>query len=64
MSRIATKQKINWEELVKDILSNYELFHQHYYDILGFSGPSLHFHQRALSSCDPEKIELVYAVLT
>ena len=64
MARTATRKPINWQGLISDIISNHNTYHEHYYNVIGFSGPSLHFHHRALNSTNPEKIELVYAVLT
>ncbi len=51
---------------VADILSHADAYHRSYYASETFGGPSLYFHQRALSA-DPgnwrEKTELIYAVL-
>ncbi|MDA8239284.1 MAG: hypothetical protein M0Z67_02810 [Nitrospiraceae bacterium] len=51
---------------VKDILSQADIFHEKYYSSETFSGPSLHFHHRAIAlECTnwTEKVEIVYAVL-
>ncbi len=51
---------------VTDILSQADAYHEKYYASETFSGPSLHFHQRALAVAYAnwtEKIELIYAVL-
>jgi len=51
---------------VQDIVSHAEKYHEKYYETEMFSGPSLHFHRRALGvglDSWEEKAELVYAVL-
>jgi len=51
---------------VYDIISCQDIYHQIYYESEKFSGPSLYFHQRALSTPNSswlQKIELIYAVL-
>jgi len=54
---------IAWEPLKEDILRNSDTYHQLYYQKVVFGGPSLHFHNRALSAHDDDKIEMVYAML-
>ena len=54
------------EPKVKDILSQADAYHEKYYASETFSGPSLHFHQRALEveyANWTDKVELIYAVL-
>jgi len=54
------------EPMVKDILSQADEYHTKYYASETFSGPSLHFHQRALEveyANWTDKVELIYAVL-
>ncbi|MEW6662091.1 MAG: hypothetical protein ACOY9Y_09010 [Bacillota bacterium] len=56
----------NLEPKVNDILSKADAYHEQYYASETFSGPSLHFHRRALEveyENWTEKIELIYAVL-
>lgn len=64
MSKRPIKQKIFWNDLVNDLTQNFVKYHDHFYKYVGFTGPSLHFHHRALSAENDEKIEMVYAVLT
>jgi hypothetical protein len=53
---------------VEDILSNANKYHKKFYQSKTFSGPSLHFHRRALgldkAVRNEEKYELIYAALT
>lgn len=53
---------------VQDILQRADDYHDCYYAVETFGGPSLHFHRRALGRVglinDAERVELVYAVLT
>jgi hypothetical protein len=53
---------------VRDILQRADQYHDRYYAVETFGGPSLHFHRRALglggAVSDAERIELIYAVLT
>jgi hypothetical protein len=56
--------KIDWDMLADDLIKNCQRYHQTYYSEIGFTGPSLYFHQRALSASGNDKTELVYAVLT
>ncbi|RYC66245.1 hypothetical protein [Spirosoma sordidisoli] len=58
------KKIINWATLVNDITENCVKYHDQHYKEVGFTGPSLHFHIRALELKNPEKIEFVYAALT
>jgi hypothetical protein len=58
-----TKRQIDWEPLVIDLVENCEKYHNYYYDKKTFSGPSLHFHIRALNASKTEKAEMVYALL-
>ena len=54
---------IDWNELSYDLIENCETYHDNYYDSKKFTGPSLHFHRRALSAFDNEKSEMIYALL-
>jgi hypothetical protein len=54
---------IDWDHLANDLAVNCETYHQDYYEGKRFSGPSLHFHRRALSAERDEKAEMVYAML-
>ncbi|HEV8511818.1 MAG TPA: hypothetical protein VGQ59_00985 [Cyclobacteriaceae bacterium] len=56
-------RNIEWELLSKDLIENCEIYHRCYYDKKTFSGPSLHFHKRALNASQSEKAEMVYALL-
>jgi hypothetical protein len=59
-----TKQRmIDWDHLANDLALNCETYHQDYYEGKRFSGPSLHFHRRALTAIAGEKTEMVYALL-
>ncbi len=58
------KRQPNWNELVSDLVNNIEEYHKHFYERKNFTGPSLHFHNRALSASDTEKSEMIYAVLS
>ncbi|GAB4015192.1 hypothetical protein GCM10028808_39900 [Spirosoma migulaei] len=64
MPKIKKKASINWEVLISDLTDNCVKYHDLYYKETGFTGPSLHFHIRALSLQNPQKIEYVYATLT
>ncbi|MDA3613780.1 hypothetical protein [Polluticaenibacter yanchengensis] len=57
------QRKINWDNLVKDLLENCEHYHSQFYTNKKFSGPSHHFHLRALTAIDKEKAEMTYAML-
>jgi hypothetical protein len=54
---------IDWEHLANDLALNCETYHNDYYEGKKFSGPSLHFHRRALTATEEEKTEMVYALL-
>ena len=54
---------INWESLGKDLLENCEKYHGFFYKKFPFGGPSLHFHERALSAKGEDRIEMIYAML-
>jgi hypothetical protein len=49
------------------VLANIPKYHQQYYAVKTFGGPSLHFHRRALGLCGhvsaSDQAELIYAVL-
>src|ERR1700681_4176905 len=57
------QRMIDWDHLANDLALNCETYHQDYYEGKRFSGPSLHFHRRALSANADEKTEMVYALL-
>ena len=57
------KQKINWEALRNDLCMYCEKYHTLFYEKFPFGGPSLHFHERALSATGNNKIEMIYAML-
>lgn len=51
---------------VNDILNNADVYHKKYYASERFTGPSLHFHKRALATGFDrwkEKVELTYAAV-
>src|SRR5579863_6302912 len=54
---------IEWDYLASDLAVNCETYHHDYYEGKKFSGPSLHFHRRALRATGDEKTEMVYALL-
>jgi len=54
---------IDWDHLVSDLALNCETYHHDFYAEKKFSGPGLHFHQRALNAKPDEKAEMVYAAL-
>lgn len=56
-------RQVNWDMLVDDLLDKRALYHKNFYKKGIFTGPSLHFHRRALSAKGGEKMEMVYAVL-
>ena len=64
MQKKRKKASIEWDKLISDITENCVKYHDQYYKETGFTGPSLHFHIRALELKNPEKIEFVYAALT
>ncbi|MCD6404318.1 MAG: hypothetical protein J7M19_00665 [Planctomycetes bacterium] len=58
---------MQFEPQIADILKNAETYHRTYYEAKRFGGPSLHFHQRALATRNPnvteQHLEYVYATL-
>jgi len=56
-----------YQEKVRDILENVDMYHRAYYEAETFRGPSLYFHRRALetrqSPGDLAHLEYVYATL-
>lgn len=56
-------RKINWETLVADLTKNCNQYHHYFYTYNKFTGPSIHFHTRALTSTGTEKSEMTYAML-
>lgn len=65
--RISGKRKFEYDDNIKEILSNAENYHNAYYKAETFRGPSLYFHERALATRhDPASLthlEYVYATL-
>jgi hypothetical protein len=57
------KRQINWDQLVSDLLINFEQYHSDFYANDKFKGPSHHFHIRALTAPESEKPEMTYAML-
>ena len=57
------KRQFDWQSLVDDLIVNCEQYHQFYYLKNNFTGPSHHFHIRALTASDSEKAEMAYALL-
>jgi len=57
------RKQINWDNLVSDLIDNCDNYHQQYYDNKKFTGPSYHFHLRALTASESEKPEMTYAML-
>jgi len=57
------KRPIDWDFLINDLVANCDIYHENYYSTNTFSGPSLHFHNRALKASNEEKPELIYALL-
>jgi hypothetical protein len=57
------QRMIDWDHLATDLALNCETYHNDYYEGKKFSGPSLHFHRRALTSSAGEKTEMIYALL-
>jgi len=57
-----------FEQKIEDILANYKSYHEAYYEIETFRGPSLYFHQRALETRQLANsithLEYVYATLS
>jgi len=60
---MSKQRMIDWDHLANDLALNCETYHQDYYEGKRFSGPSLHFHRRALTATRDEKAEMVYALL-
>jgi hypothetical protein len=60
-------KKTNYNEKIREILSNADKYHGAYYNAETFRGPSLYFHERALATRnDPASLthlEYVYATL-
>jgi hypothetical protein len=56
----------NYREKARDIIANADVYHAAYYKAETFSGPSLYFHRRALSTRFPpgDKIHLEYIYAT
>ena len=61
--RKGEKRKINWDSLVADLVKNCEHYYTYFYEYNKFTGPSIHFHKRALTSTGNEKSEMTYAML-
>ncbi len=61
-------QLIQYNDKVKDILENADLYHRTYYEAEVFQGPSLYFHQRALETrqipFSLNHLEYIYATLS
>lgn len=57
------QKKINWDVLVADLTKNCDQYHNYFYTYNKFTGPSIHFHTRALKSTGNEKSEMTYAML-
>lgn len=55
------------QDKIVDIVSNHQLYFQHFKESKKFSGPSLHFHLRAVQMSNPvinkQQIEYIYATL-
>jgi hypothetical protein len=58
----------NYDQKILEIISNAEVYHQAYYQVETFGGPSLYFHQRSLENGDAmdftRRLEYIYATLT
>jgi len=67
IQRTSFKEKSEYHDKVREILSNAENYHGAYYKAETFQGPSLYFHERALATRhDPTSLthlEYVYATL-
>ncbi len=65
--RVPDGRKANYEDKVREILTNAEKYHDAYYKAETFRGPSLYFHQRALATRHAPvsftHLEYVYATL-
>lgn len=55
--------QINWDDLANDLVNNCNAYHKKSYGQDAFTGPSHHFHLRALNANGNEKIEMTYAML-
>ena len=47
---MSAQRVIDWNHLANDLALNCETYHNDYYEGKKFSGPSLHFHRRALTA--------------
>lgn len=58
----------DYAQRLSDITANADAYHQAYYDVKTFGGPSLYFHRKSLEAGDPadftRRLEYVYATLT
>ncbi|MFQ5754266.1 MAG: hypothetical protein ACE5HI_19945 [bacterium] len=58
---------MNYQEKISDILSNAEKYHDKFYEVEKFRGPSLYFHRRTLEMIDSPNfdlyLEFIYATL-
>lgn len=61
--RKGEKTQIDWDKLVSDLLENCYKYHEYFYKYNIFTGPSLYFHERALSLSGKKKSEMTYATL-
>lgn len=60
-------EKSSYQEHIRSVLQNYPAYHEVFYAVKTFGGPSLYFHRRALEMArgDFERcLEYIYAVLT
>ncbi len=57
----------NYQDQISDILTNLEKYHDKFYEVDNFRGPSLHFHRRTLEMINSTNFELylefIYATL-
>ena len=65
--RYVYKMKNNYQDKIKDILNNAEEYHNKFYEVEKFKGPSLYFHRRTLEMINSSNFELylefIYATL-
>jgi hypothetical protein len=57
----------DYAQRVSEVLANTEKYHQAYYEVKTFGGPSLHFHRKSLEYGDIDftrRLEYIYATLT
>lgn len=58
----------DYAQRVSDIIANADAYHQAYYDVKTFGGPSLYFHRKSLEAGEANdftrRLEYVYATLT